>query len=648
MKKLYVLALSFAMLTGSAFAQKSYQVSKANEAFQLQPVESVISMPKAQNPTKDIVTLWQNDFSDFTQWQTGNMPNGVQGEFEWTPNVAGLPADLVADDQGLSYFHGQLFNAPSVENGFVYYNGIQYLLAGSVQDQNFFVQWNGTAIDLTGVEGAFLRFYQRYRAFNVDETYVEVSVDGGTNWTSYIVNDEVEVNTYAPMDYKVVNISSAISGVADLSNIKIRFRWQSVGYSAPQYGSGYGWLIDDVQIYEAFDNDMVLERPIGCMYHFIPTAQVQPITLKGAVHNFGMQTQNNVVVSVKNGTETLASSTPKNLAPNLRDTITAGTYTFPGVGVYALNFAVSQDETDQTPENNSKIVNVEVNDSIYARDNGKYSTGWQISDYTQIVIPSVVYEVPVEKQITHVQFAVSNKTVPGVEVVGILYEYEYTEEGLAMAQIGTSDYYEIQAGDINESGFNEDPIFINIPLIPYVEGKSIKDGELMIGGLNDQGNPKQYLIGVYYFGNTAGTQDFEIGRTNTDNEIFVPEKSMWMYKGTPDDMWYYYSETSSIPMIRMRFKSSVGINEFEGNAVNFNVYPNPAKDVVNVAFNSGDADNYTLRIVGINGQVVFEANYGQLSGDAMKSINVSNLQSGVYFIQLMNEKGISTKKFVRE
>ena len=73
------------------------------------------------------------------------------------------------------------------------------------------------------------------RAFNYDKTFVELSTDYGSSWTSIELNDQVTTNDPAIQELVGINISSYVGGQ---QGVKIRFRWTSDS-DDDSFGSGY-------------------------------------------------------------------------------------------------------------------------------------------------------------------------------------------------------------------------------------------------------------------------------------------------------------------------------------------------------------------------------------------------------------------------
>jgi len=94
----------------------------------------------------------------------------------------------------------------------------------------------------------------------------------------------------------------------------------------------------------------------------------------------------------------------------------------------------------------------------------------------------------------------------------------------------------------------------------------------------------------------------------------------------------------------------VGIIEFGGDSkVALNVYPNPVMDNLNFDFNLDKAANAVVRITDIAGRTVKTQDLGKVkAGDHKFSINVSNLNSGLYMVEVSAEGKRFVSKFNRK
>ena len=92
--------------------------------------------------------------------------------------------------------------------------------------------------------------------------------------------------------------------------------------------------------------------------------------------------------------------------------------------------------------------------------------------------------------------------------------------------------------------------------------------------------------------------------------------------------------------------TNTGFDEQSKNSNEFSLYPNPATNRLFVNFNDPSTSAYYIRITNILGKTLYMLPKPQLQD----GIDISNLKSGIYIVQLTDEKTkvTSTKKFVKE
>jgi hypothetical protein len=83
--------------------------------------------------------------------------------------------------------------------------------------------------------------------------------------------------------------------------------------------------------------------------------------------------------------------------------------------------------------------------------------------------------------------------------------------------------------------------------------------------------------------------------------------------------------------------TGIGKNDLQGTVDNYQVYPVPAGDVLNVASPTGQ--NFDLQLLGQDGRSIKSA-----SGNSQISIDISSVPPGVYFLRITGQNGIETRK----
>ncbi|MBI1225278.1 MAG: T9SS type A sorting domain-containing protein [Bacteroidetes bacterium] len=78
-----------------------------------------------------------------------------------------------------------------------------------------------------------------------------------------------------------------------------------------------------------------------------------------------------------------------------------------------------------------------------------------------------------------------------------------------------------------------------------------------------------------------------------------------------------------------------------------NVFPNPAKDVLNIALTTESQKDVSLSLLTIDGKVMMEKK-GNLQGNGHFQVNVSQLPAGFYFVKVATKDGVLVTKVVVE
>ena len=98
-----------------------------------------------------------------------------------------------------------------------------------------------------------------------------------------------------------------------------------------------------------------------------------------------------------------------------------------------------------------------------------------------------------------------------------------------------------------------------------------------------------------------------------------------------------------VPQSQLYPDGSQGINDKKIDEQLISIYPNPATDQLTVI--SKQLSMNEVQITDIQGRIVYQYNE---SFTGTKTIDISGLQSGVYFVKFVNGNNCVTKKFVKE
>ncbi len=97
------------------------------------------------------------------------------------------------------------------------------------------------------------------------------------------------------------------------------------------------------------------------------------------------------------------------------------------------------------------------------------------------------------------------------------------------------------------------------------------------------------------------------------------------------------------PGFELVWSCTVGINENENYSDNFIVYPNPANETLKIkSKTTAELDIEEIKLYNAFGQIVFQDIIR--NNNAIVEINVSSFPKGLYFLNLINDEGVITKK----
>jgi hypothetical protein len=88
----------------------------------------------------------------------------------------------------------------------------------------------------------------------------------------------------------------------------------------------------------------------------------------------------------------------------------------------------------------------------------------------------------------------------------------------------------------------------------------------------------------------------------------------------------------------------VNNNEIVANSETAEIYPNPTSQESFIRLNPSGLYETHVRIHDLKGQLIHARNYGKISGEHVFPINMSNMATGMYIVQIEIDGSIQTKK----
>jgi len=105
-----------------------------------------------------------------------------------------------------------------------------------------------------------------------------------------------------------------------------------------------------------------------------------------------------------------------------------------------------------------------------------------------------------------------------------------------------------------------------------------------------------------------------------------------------------YGNNLYIDNLRIVDATTSSIDENEVSAT-LNLFPNPSNGLVNLEYISGNQGNITISVVNTLGATVYTTN-AVSNGSLHKSIDLSQLTKGIYFVNVASQNGTTTKKLI--
>jgi hypothetical protein len=367
MKKIYLLAgaLIGAMSVNAQMVVNNTVSAKHNRT-DVGPVAK-----KASNAVKAEGDLfWSNGFDTPSEWIQTTGVGHTSGD--WAV-INAIPSSITAQQAG--YGWPATFSGATGNFAFIDSDG-----AGGSATQDAYFEFNAN-IDLTGAgsNSLYLTFAEYYRHY-YDYNYVEVSNDGGTTWTEFAVNLVSEADGVTavnfnclPGEVQTVNITPAMTGGSWTNQVRVRFHYVGAW--------DWFWGIDDVQIVQAWDNDMKINTwyqatPVatsfGLDYYHVPASQTSfpGLTFGALVTNNGALDQNSTALHVTATGGYDQTGAAVSIPGAGSDTLSVETPYMPtGLGTKTVDLTTEIGVTDADATNNTASFDMFMTQYEFSRDN---------------------------------------------------------------------------------------------------------------------------------------------------------------------------------------------------------------------------------------------------------------------------------------
>lgn len=187
---------------------------------------------------------------------------------------------------------------------------------------------------------------------------------------------------------------------------------------------------------------------------------------------------------------------------------------------------------------------------------------------------------------------------------------------------------------------------------PITLGSSDNLLTVFVKSLSDSYGLEEYSIGIYVgTGNPSSSDDFELHPDATgmpasfgdwEEVVLLLDE----YAGQTVRIGIRNEGSDHYMLMVDDFKVETGdvagVNDLFSKK--FNMYPNPASDVVTISNNESIVLN-SINISDINGRTVKQLSFENVNDAQM---NVSDLSSGIYFMNIATEGGNAVKKFIKK
>lgn len=575
---------------------------------------NAIQTPATMGTRAEGDPIWSDDFSEPTNWASTNTSAPPHG-WTITTNLSAPPFAALAP-----------VNFATGANGYAICDSDAAGTAANPSQTNATIVWSGAPIDCSDNPNVSLKFNTVTR--NWSSTYfVRVSGDNGATWTEFPVLQHITTNTNtANSEVVSMNISSVAGGQ---SEVLIGFRYQAEW--------GWFWAIDDVELFETWNYDLVMNQTLNSVgsqrlkYTIYPVGQVVSDLRMG----FGAQARNNGAMSMTpalRATQGIWSATGSqvtvNPIQNSDDSLSiadANGYLIPSTaGTYNIALDLVTEETVQNSAAVQKSMPFAVSPLIMAGDeyNGTPAsmTGGFFGWATATGDPGIGRE-----------FEINSAGAIGRVAVGIA-NVAADNQGDYLGNEIYVELWKVVDGEAVFASISEPHIvvasnfgslaqcYFEIPL-------TVNPGDIIlaIAASGENNLVPVAFAGFQEAGTTVGKAGSEFVTLATDGD----------YVGTP--------------VVRLDFGDYTGLTSNTLLSEDMAIYPNPADDNATVRFTLTEEANVSIVVRDLSGKMILAIESGMSgAGTYDKTIDLNTIAQGMYTVTLSANGAQVTQKLIKK
>ena len=106
----------------------------------------------------------------------------------------------------------------------------------------------------------------------------------------------------------------------------------------------------------------------------------------------------------------------------------------------------------------------------------------------------------------------------------------------------------------------------------------------------------------------------------------------------------YIADSENACIRKVPYTVSIGINEAELSATYINIYPQPAKDLINISLNYFYEPLIEIKITDVTGKLMRNESLEVRNGNT--SFNTNEFPNGVYLLQIISKNQIAQKRLI--